>query len=587
MVTIINRTRSIKYKSKKYKRYKKSRFSRRCKKSRFSRRSKKSRFSKRSNNKSRSCFYESKGGGKFLEVLTTYRKANLNHSMSDQEYGIVRSETFKVLKTRCDLFLESFKICGKTCNNYLFKKLSNIAHNERIDTERQEIIILQVQDDFTTLIEEVIERVTRNKDLLQEQLGIPESYTLVLVECLGDESHNHGKIALKLVFNDSKSIVYKPRSLLAEYVLCNKINSVFKMANLGTYTTVDLGNYGYQEYLENIEEENTLTPPELLDYMKDISTTEKICKQLRISDLHCKNVVTCKKKMFLIDLEVYLVPIEIVTEKETGLMSGDMSGGEFFNDYEGYCSHNQIWLKDKKKPSGVTFENLKEKYEVDFISQDKIKLSKEVMEGINNAKQKLKLTPGRLVLIETNDINPLINAGNPYNEYRDLIILYLKEFFDENILITSHLSDSHTTERIIKAYQEDFLHNDVPIFYYNSINKTITYHDITIGSITTPGLMPGLMPGSVKTKTPLQIFRDNLPKMTDLEWSGYVGNMIKRYGGDWLNIIKENMRRRVFGMATPAAAQAAAVVSAPAVSHDDDVGEYMYMDPIETEMEVG
>lgn len=33
--------------------------------------------------------------------------------------------------------------------------------------------------------------------------------------------------------------------------------------------------------------------------------------------------------MFLIDLEVYLVPIEIVTEKETGLMSGDMSGGEF------------------------------------------------------------------------------------------------------------------------------------------------------------------------------------------------------------------------------------------------------------------
>jgi hypothetical protein len=63
--------------------------------------------------------------------------------------------------------------------------------------------------------------------------------------------------------------------------------------------------------------------------------------------------------------------------------------------------------------------------------------------------------------------------------------------------------------------------------------------------------------------------------------------MIKRYGGDWLNIIKENMRRRVFGMATPAAAQAAAVVSAPDVSHDDDVGKYMYMDTIETEMEVG
>jgi hypothetical protein len=499
--------------------------------------------------------------------------------MSDQEYGIVRSETFKVLKTRCDLFLEYFKICGKTCNNYLFKKLSNIADNVRIDTERQEKIILQVQYDFTKLIEEVIERVTQNKDLLQEQLGIPESQTLVLVECLGDESHNHGKIALKLVFNDSKSIVYKPRSLLAEHILCNKTNSVFKMANLGTYTTVDLGNYGYQEYLENIQEENTMTSPELVEYMKDISTTEKICKQLRISDLHCENVVTCKKKMFLIDLEVYLVPIEIVTETETGLLETNHGGGEFFNDYQGYCSHNQIWLNDKKKPTGVTFENLKEKYEVEFISQDKIKLSKEVMEGINNAKQKLKLIPGRLVLIETNDINPLINAGNPYNEYRDLIIIYLKEFFDENILITSHLSDSHTTERIIKAFQEDFLHNDVPIFYYNSINKIITYHDITIGSIP--------------TKTPLQIFRDNLPlpKMTDLEWSGYVGNMIKRYGGDWLNIIKENMGRKVFGMATPAAAQAAAVVSAPAVNHHHDMRNYMAMDgdkPVEPdEMEVG
>ena len=568
MVTIINRTKKIKYKSKRYKRSKKSRLSKRCKKSRFS---------KRSNNKSRSCFYQSKGGGKLLLVLTKHRNAiHLPFDpLNPKKYEIVRSEMLKVLKEYCDLFLKSFVICGTTCNNYLFKKLSNVALNDRIDPEDQEIIILQVQDDFTELIKEVIQRVTQAKALLQEHLGIPQSHTLVLVECLGDESHNHGKIALKLVFNDLKSIVYKPRCLLAEDVLCNKTNSVFQMANLGTYTTINLGNYGYQEYLENIKDENTMTSPELVEYMKDISTTEKICKQLRISDLHCKNVVTCKKKMFLIDLEVYLVPIEIVTETETGLLETNHGGGEFFNDYQGYCSHNQIWLNDKKKPTGVTFENLKEKYEVEFISQDKIKLSKEVMEGINNAKQKLKLTPGRLVLIETNDLNPLINAGNPYNEYRDLIILYLKEFFDENILITSHLSDSHTTERIIKAFQEDFLHNDVPIFYYNSINKIITYHDITIGSIP--------------TKTPLQIFRDNLPlpKMTDLEWSGYVGNMIKRYGGDWLNIIKENMGRSVFGMATPAAAQAAAVVSAPAVSHDDDVGEYMYMDPIETEMEVG
>ena len=289
VTTIINRTRSIKSKSKKYKR---------SKKSRLSKRSKKSRFSKKSNNKSRSCLYKSKGGGKLLEVLTTYRKANLNHSMSDQEYGIVRSETFKVLKTHCDLFLEPFRICGTNCNNYLFKKLLKIAHNERIDSEHQETIILQVQNDFMELINNVTERVRRNKALLQEQLGIPESYTLVLVECLGDESHNHGKIALKLVFNksthlpfhDSKSIVYKPRSLLAEHVLCNKTNSVFQMENLGTYTTIDLGNYGYQEYLENIEEENTLTRGELVNYMKDIATTEKICKQLRISDLHCENV---------------------------------------------------------------------------------------------------------------------------------------------------------------------------------------------------------------------------------------------------------------------------------------------------------
>ena len=571
VTTIINRTRSIKSKSKKYKR---------SKKSRLSKRSKKSRFSKKSNNKSRSCLYKSKGGGKLLEVLTTYRKANLNHSMSDQEYGIVRSETFKVLKTHCDLFLEPFRICGTNCNNYLFKKLLKIAHNERIDSEHQETIILQVQNDFMELINNVTERVRRNKALLQEQLGIPESYTLVLVECLGDESHNHGKIALKLVFNksthlpfhDSKSIVYKPRSLLAEHVLCNKTNSVFQMENLGTYTTIDLGNYGYQEYLENIEEENTLTRGELVNYMKDIATTEKICKQLRISDLHCENVVTCKKKMFLIDLEVYLVPTEIVTEKETGLMSGDMSGGEFFNDYEGYCSHNQIWLKDKIRPTGVTFENLKEKYEVDFISQDKIKLSQEVMQGINNAKKQLKSTPGRLVVIETRHLKSLINNGDPYKRPEVIILDLTTQFFNENKLFKSHLSEN--SERIIKAYQEDFLHNDVPIFYYNSINKTITYHDITIGSV----------------KTPLEIFRDNLPlpKMTDLEWSQYVGSMRKRHGVDWLNIIKENMGRRVFGMATPAAAQAAVVVSAPAVSHHDDSHNYMYMDTMEEEeMEVG
>jgi hypothetical protein len=579
MVTIINRTKKIKYKCKRYKRSKKSRLSKRCKKSIFS---------KRSNNKSRSCFYQSKGGGKLLDVLTKHHNAR-----DPKKYEIVRSEMLKVLKEYCDLFLKSFEICGTNCNNYLFKKLSNVALNERIDPEDQETIILQVQDDFTELIKEVIQRVTQDKALLQKHLGIPQSHTLVLVECLGDESHNHGKIALKLVFNDSKSIVYKPRSLLAEDVLCNKTNSVFQMANLGTYTTINLGNYGYQEYLENIKDENTMTSPELVEYMKDISTTEKICKQLRISDLHCDNVVTCNKKLLLIDLEVYLVPREITTE--TGLLKSDLGGAEFFNNYEGYCSHNKIWLKDKTRPTGVTFENLKEKYDVEFISQDKIILSLEVMKGIDNAKKKLMSTPGRLVLITTDNLKGLINSGYPYNEYRDLIIMYLTEFFDENTLITSHLSDSDTTERIIKAFQEDFLHNDVPIFYYDSIKKIITYHDITIGSIpTTPGSIPttpGSMPESMSVS--LQNFRDNLPlpEMTDLEWSQYVGKMRKRYGGDWLNIIKENMGRSVFGMATPVAAQAAAVVSAPAVSHDDDIRNYMAMDgdkPVESdEIDVG
>jgi hypothetical protein len=333
MVTIINKTRNIKYKSKRYKRSKKIRLSKRSKKSRFSKRSKKSTLSKRSNNKSRSYFYKSKGGGKLLPVLTRFRNANLN-KISNEEYDIVRSETLKVLKDHCVSFLKSFKICGTNCNNYLFKKLSNITDNQRIDPEDQEIIILQVQDDFTELIKEVIKRVTKDKALLQEHLGIPQSHTLVLVECLGDESHNHGKIALKLKFNDSKSIgyksiVYKPRSLLAEHVLCNKTNSVFQMANLGTYTTIDLGKYGYQEYLENNKKENTMTPLELDNYMKDIATTEKICKQLRISDLHCENVVTCKKKMCLIDLEVYLVPTEIVTG--TGLLEY-LGGGDFFTD---------------------------------------------------------------------------------------------------------------------------------------------------------------------------------------------------------------------------------------------------------------
>jgi hypothetical protein len=522
--------------------------------------------------------------------------------MKPYDYEIVRSETLKVLKDHCDSFLKSFKICGGTnCNNYLFKKLSNIAHNEYIDPEHQERIILQVQDDFTKLINEVIERVEKDKALLQEHLGIPQSHTLVLVDCLGDESHNHGKIALKLVFNESKSIVYKPRSLLAEYVLCNKTNSVFQMANLGTYTTISLQNYGYQEYLENIKEENTMTSPELVKYMKDISTTEKICNQLRISDLHCDNVVTCKKKMFLIDLEVYLIPTEIVTETETGLFGAEYGGGKFFNNYEdGYCSHNKIWLKDKIRPTGVTFENLKEKYDVEFISQDEINLSKEVMKEIDNAKKTLMYFPLRLVVITTSELKQYLHLRDSKSG-SDNIIFGLEQFFEQNELITSHLSDSDTTERIRKAYQEDFLHNDVPIFYYNSMKKIITYHDITIGSIpTTPGSMPesmpttpGSMPESIPT-TPgsmpesmsvsLQKFRDNLPlpKKTDLEWSQYVGEMRKRHGGDWLNIIKENMARRVFGMATPAAPQATAVVSAPAVSHHHDSRNYIK--PNEMEM---
>ncbi len=148
----------------------------------------------------------------------------------------------------------------------------------------KESLIDRVCDHFSTFIMETKERVER--DVSENRLidfEIPPSTSMRAIYPLGEETHNKGKIPLLIRFDHGKSVIYKPRSMKPERLLCHVEGSVFQKAELGTYRVVcsACDSYGYCELIENKEEENRIsTRDELKEYMMRFCLMDSIARRL-------------------------------------------------------------------------------------------------------------------------------------------------------------------------------------------------------------------------------------------------------------------------------------------------------------------
>ncbi len=153
------------------------------------------------------------------------------------------------------------------CNNdknkrFLLEKLFLIIrdHSEQSIALRQEIA-KNVIENFVNFISEAFKRVDADlkTNEFKQLFGVAENDQLIAFEIIGEETHNkgHSPMSIAINFSENLRVVYKPRSVISEYLICNNHDSLFKKLNLDTYKILDKGEYGYCEYLYNKEECNT------------------------------------------------------------------------------------------------------------------------------------------------------------------------------------------------------------------------------------------------------------------------------------------------------------------------------------------
>jgi hypothetical protein len=404
------------------------------------------------------------------------------------------------IEAHCRIFVARHPLPSGTlsasCQAHLAQKLTKIVADYEIPMDGKIRIITQVQEDFLHVMAEATGRLVQDKDTgALERLGIFAADTLVDVKCCGAETHNQGKVVLKFVFSDNKEIIYKPRSMLPEATLCDKEDSVFQEAGFGTYEVVcredEQGQYGYCEYLRNLKALNTMrSVEEVQQYMDRMVLLEKIGRALRLSDLHFQNIITVEKDPKVIDLEVYLVPDIRDNPIEAGVFA-ENGAANTFDPYDGALKQdptNQIWFSDsltRGKSVDFTYRMSQEHLEqigVRTGNLDDMTFSPQMEGKIAAAIQALQEQPGRFVLISTMHLNSMLVQLDPQDSEQTVFIDEVRRSVED----LGFQYNAGAQAQIIQSVQQDILHNDVPIFFYDSRNERILYQGISIGTRAQP-----------------------------------------------------------------------------------------------------
>ena len=376
---------------------------------------------------------------------------------------------------------------------YLQEKIKKITDDSEIEPLSKVEIVENVINNFAEELSKAQSRTYSDMETGNlEYLGIKITDKITQIQPLGDETHNRGKIPLRILLESGKSIVYKPRSMLPEKVICDPNEGILRHEGFGTYRVVcrqdkNEEEYGYSSFIQNIEAQNTVSnPQELKEYVRKMLVLEKVAQSLGLSDLHYLNIITENLSPCIIDAEVFLNPPEITS----GLLSKSNGPLYVFDIMSGYDKafqgKNKVWFElafASKYKSDFRFkispEAFKElKIDVEKM-QDSTELSEQTLFAIEDARTLLKQSPGRFVLKETPHLTKMqLNMDHNNKHSIDIFIESVKEWLNTLDFQFEPEAESAIREGVI----EDTRHHDIPAFYYNSQKGEALYHGAVIGT---------------------------------------------------------------------------------------------------------
>lgn len=377
---------------------------------------------------------------------------------------------------------------GETAQ-FLKDKLYKILINKSQDAAFKTTACQNVVDNFVSYLDEVTTHIqddlTTDKDFC-DTFGIDKGCSIRSITPLGEETHNRGRIPFLISLSNGKEIVYKPRSMKAEQVICGKkdgIFSAFEEEGLGVYAIYDKEgqNYGYSEYIKNRRNhfDSREGPEELDRYARKFIVMDLIGSKIGLSDLHQKNVIVRGKKPFLIDAEVAMLPTGTKGYQLEGtcLLSGEDAGYQFFQDGPTPLINESnrvrvIGEKGRQIEDREAGTLLTEKVTEARSKKPSFTLKQEKV--IREGRKKLEGGKHRVILVDTGVLGRYIMA-RPDKISNDFVKDLKRGAEAWGFTITC------TDSLLQELFKKDMENNDVPAFYHCPSDGMLYYHDKVIG----------------------------------------------------------------------------------------------------------
>lgn len=210
---------------------------------------------------------------------------------------------------------------------------------------------------------------------LNKNLGVLKSVSINL----GD-THRNGNSVAVLETNKEK-IIYKPRSLRADSIYTQVINLFNHTTSetLKTPSTVDKGDYGWQEYIRFQE---CYSEYEIKEYYKKMGMHLALVYAFQGSDFHYENIIASGPDPYLIDLETLFQPTLDFTESDE--KQKETSFIDFLNKtvYKSLFFNNTSYPEEENLRNACALSNthkqLIEQEEIKNRGTDRISLKKEI-----------------------------------------------------------------------------------------------------------------------------------------------------------------------------------------------------------------
>ena len=385
---------------------------------------------------------------------------------------------------------DNMQYISSSWHDHITQKILHVFDHNTKDTSIKMTMIRNVLSNFNTMIKEVEKRFYHSRSSNElSSLGVLPNESLSKIQILGVETHNNGRLPVCALTTGSRKLVYKPRSMLPENLICGKNGSIYEDLDLDTYEIVccsdDAGEYGFCEYLENSQKENTVeTVDDLRTYLKKVVMVEAIAEKLGISDLHFQNIITCSKTPFITDAECFLNPegTQIPAFEEV------IGFGRVFSlnlgDKHPTIGKNRVWFS----------EALLSQLPPALRKLTETKLSKELLstlglkieeidfdlslaeQRIDQAKIELEKKLSRFVSFSTKSFDSIMQfCPKDHNNLRIGAQIILDELRQYGCVPLSSVEES-----IAEGFRKDVLNNDVPVIYYSATDGRVFYHGTVI-----------------------------------------------------------------------------------------------------------